>query len=84
MADLPSYGQATWAPSGEFSPITPNDTTDFAATRGLIVAVAGTLKVKRATDNADATIDAPAGVLPIRITRLYAAGTSATGFTGLW
>lgn len=70
--------------SDNFAPITPDNATDFAATRGLIVAVAGTLKVKRALDDADETIDAPAGVLPIQITRLYATGTSATGFTGLW
>lgn len=84
MSDLPPYHQATWAPSGEFDEITPNDATDFEATRGLIIGTAGDLHCIRAYDLAEVTVPVPAGQLALRVTRIYSAGTTAADIVGLW
>ena len=68
--------------------ITPHNTNDLAyATRGISFAVAGDLKV--ITLGGD-TVTIPNGALvagvihAIRATRVYAAGTAATGIVGYW
>jgi len=70
-------------PASRFFDITPNDSTDLAVTtRALMVAVGGTLKVHDDQGNAH-SLTVPAGVLPIRVSRVWATGTDATGITGL-
>ena len=63
--------------------ITPSDSTDLAVNvRAIVIAVAGDIKVTR-VDGTAVTLTVPAGLLPIRATRVWATGTTATGLTGL-
>ncbi len=67
--------------------ITNSDTATFAATRAIIVGGAGNLKVTMASGNA-VTIVIPATacgfVIPIRVTQVFATGTTATGVVALY
>jgi hypothetical protein len=65
-------------------PVTPNDGVDLTfATRYLIVSVGGTLKVDM-VGNGTQSLTVPAGVIPLRVTRVWATGTAATGITAIW
>lgn len=86
MAALDYFGGAEQVtdPADNIAPVTPNDGTDLTAvTRALIVSVGGTLKVSL-RDGSAVTVTVPAGVLPIRVARVWATGTTATGITALW
>lgn len=72
-------------PSGDIALVTASDTVDISAgktTRGLSLAVAGAISV---ITQAGQTVLIPSGALavgmihPIRITRVRATGTTATG-----
>lgn len=64
--------------------ITPDDLTDLAnVTRALNVAVSGTVRVMT-LDGAQADVFVAAGTtFPVRVCRVLATGTSATGIRGL-
>ena len=64
--------------------ITPDDGNDVAIeTRGLVAQVAGNVKVTMKT-GATVTLGIAAGVvIPVRVTRVWATGTTATGLVGL-
>ena len=69
------------AGSGTFVPVTPNDGADLAfTTQFLILGTGGTLKVNDEFGNPQA-LTVPAGVLPLRVSRVWATGTAATGIT---
>lgn len=64
-------------------PVTPHDTDTITDTDALLISVGGTLKVTMA--NGDVAMTAvPAGLLPIRVRRVFSAGTAATGITALY
>ncbi len=72
-------------PYGKFVVITPSDTIQFAATRGLHCSTAGTVVV----DGVDGGVSVPFTVLAgvkydYRVTRVYAASTSSIGLNGLY
>lgn len=72
-----------------FVAITPSDTIQFAPTRAVYVANAGTLVVDGAQVGNLSTSITFTGMLagniyPLRITRAYAAGTSSVGLVGLY
>lgn len=70
-------------PASRFFAITPHDSNDLAVTtRALIVSVGGTLKVNDENGTTHA-LTVPAGVIPIRVTRVFSTDTAATGITGL-
>jgi hypothetical protein len=70
-------------PATDFFPITPHDTNDLpVTTRALIVSVGGTLKVNDEKGTTRA-LTVPAGVIPIRVSRVFSTDTAATGITGL-
>lgn len=70
--------------SGTFEPVTPNDGTDLAHTTvALIVSGGGTLKVNDEFGTARA-LTVPAGVLPLRVSRVWSTGTAATGITACY
>lgn len=76
-------------PANNVAAVTPSDTDDLAKiSRAIVIGTAGTLKVTTRGDlqNAAATVTltVPVGVLPIRVSRVFATGTSATGITALW
>ena len=57
---------------------------DSASACVLYVGVAGNLKVKTAAGNVLTLVAAPAGFLPVQVTRVYATGTAATDIIALW
>ena len=64
-------------------PITPNDNSDLPVrTRWLLVSSAGNIKITLSSGTA-VTIPIPVGCFPIRIDRVHATGTTATGLAGL-
>lgn len=67
-------------------PVVPSDTVDLPSTaRGLLIAVGGTLKVNTLEGGAGnpRALTVPAGVFPVAVTRVFNAGTAATGITAL-
>ena len=67
--------------------VTTNDSTDLtkAPTRALYIGVAGDVKVDMMDGSAGVVFKAaPVGVLPIRVTRVYATGTTATNIVALY
>lgn len=71
-------------PFGGF-PVTPNDVTDLpTVTRALNAGGSGTVHVTM-QDGSDVTIFiAAGGLLPLRVTRIWATGTTATDIVGLY
>ena len=75
-----TYGYGT---SDDYFAVTPADGTDLAIeARGLMIAVGGVIKVTKKNGNTE-TITVPAGFFPGRVTRVWAAGITATGITAL-
>lgn len=69
--------------SGLLFNFTANDSSDLTYnTRGLIVGVAGNVKITDPEGNTD-TFALPAGVIPIRAQRIWLTGTTATGLVGI-
>lgn len=63
--------------------ITPNDTTDLAEiTLSLYVSVAGALKVTMYDNSVVTYANIVAGRHPLRVKRVWATGTAATGIVG--
>lgn len=76
------------SPGSHIALVTPNDSTDLVkASRGLLIGGSGTLKV---TTVGGETITIPAtcvpagGVLPLRVARVWATGTTATDIHSIW
>jgi hypothetical protein len=70
--------------------VTPNDGADLPSVAfGLYIGTAGTLKVDCASEASDAnkvTVTFPnvvQGILPLKVKRVYATGTSATNIVAL-
>lgn len=72
------------SPAEQAFAITPNDAADLAtATRALCVAGNGTVQVTT-LGGSTATLYLAAGVpFPVRVSRVWASGTTATGIVGL-
>jgi len=70
-------------PGEDCFPITPNDSNDLEVnTRALVIAVGGA--VKFVTESGQTrTCTFPAGVVPVRVSRVWSTGTTATGISGL-
>lgn len=65
--------------------ITKNDTTTFAATRGLYVGTGGDVAVEMAGGGTITFKNVAAGsLMPISVTKVLATGTVATDFVGLY
>lgn len=66
--------------------LTPDDAVDLAVvTRAVYVGGGGTLAVELADGDTVTFAGVPTGaVLPVRLKRLLATGTSASGIVGLW
>jgi hypothetical protein len=65
--------------------VTTNDTTTFAATKGLFIGVAGDVKVKMKNGTAITFTGLSAGIIhPISVTMVYATGTTALNIVGVY
>jgi hypothetical protein len=72
-------------PANNAAVVTPNNSTDLTyASRALVVGVAGTITVDMVGIGTNIELTVEAGVLPIRVTRVYATGTTATNIVALW
>ena len=73
-------------PANSAVAVTPHDTNDLTdTTRGLYIGVSGNIKVDmRDTGTAVVFTAAPVGILPIRVTRVYATDTAATNIVALY
>jgi len=72
-------------PAYDAASITPSDTTDINTTRGLYVGGAGSVKVDTEGGNAVTFQGIASGsLLPIRATRVYSTGTTATNIVALY
>lgn len=81
-----NHGRSLTSPPGEAVAIVPDDGGDLACvTRAVYVGGGGDLRV-RMQGGAEVTLAAvPAGaMLPLRVARVLATGTTATGLVGLW
>jgi hypothetical protein len=71
-------------PADDAFPITPNDGADLAVpVRKLVIATAGTLHVVTIAGVERTFTAVPVGVFPVGVRKVFAAGTSATGITGI-
>jgi len=67
----------------DYFPITPNDGADLPTeTREIIIAVDGSVKVRKLSGE-DVVLTLPAGRFALRVKRVFATGTTATGLTGV-
>lgn len=80
-----TYSSGLEAPANNAAAITPSDATDLGTVpRALYATGAGTVSVVM-RGGATVTLPMLAGVpLPVRVTRVRATGTTATGIVGVW
>lgn len=65
--------------------VIPSDSVGLGFTASAIgVAVGGTVTVDTAGGGRSVLLTLPAGVTPLRVTKVYATGTTATGITAYW
>lgn len=78
------HSQSLESPATTLLPVVPDDTADLPApSRALNVAQAGAVHVTT-TGGTTATLYVAAGIaLPVRVTRVWASGTTATGITAM-
>jgi len=82
--DFKDYRRVLEGPADNAPEVTPHDTNDLAkTTRGLYVGVAGDIKVDMVGGDTSTIVAAANGYHPMRVTRVYATGTTATGILAL-
>jgi hypothetical protein len=65
--------------------VTPSDSEDLEqVSRCIFIGAAGDLRVAMKGGGAPITIPVQAGLIPLRVSRIYAAGTTATGIVAGW
>lgn len=65
--------------------VTPSDTSGLGfTTAALGVGVAGTVTVDMAGGQLNQQLTLPAGISAVRVTKVYATGTAATGIVAYW
>lgn len=78
-----NFNQTPASPAIDAFAITPNDSTDLTTIpRSLNIGVGGALKVTTMSGTT-LVLTVAAGVLPLRVTRVWATGTTATNIAGL-
>ena len=73
-------------PSGSFAAVTPDNSNDILVSRSLFVGGAGNLRVtgERDTGTTDFVGVLAGTVLPIRVRRVHATGTTASSIVALY
>lgn len=80
------HGRSLTGPPDEAASIAPSDTADLAvATRALYVGTGGDVRLRMLGGGEITLANVASGsLIPIRATRVFATGTSATQLVGLW
>ena len=73
------------SPAYHATDVTPSDATDLATdARALYVGTGGDVRVITSGGSTVTFRNVPIGVLPVRIRRVYAVGTTATDLVAVW
>jgi hypothetical protein len=79
-----NHTQGLESPAAYLLPVTPDDAADLAVvSRALNVAQSGLVQVTTAGGSVASVYIAAGGAFPVRATRVWATGTTATGITAL-
>jgi hypothetical protein len=75
-----------FAPARRVRAVSPDNDNDLALgpCKALYISVAGTLSIIAADDTDAVSLTVQAGVLPVRVRRVRATGTAATGIVALY
>ncbi len=80
-----SNAEGTDSPASHAAVVTPSNTTDLSyVTRALIIGTSGDVKVTTKGGETVILPSVPAGILPLRVARVFATGTTATNISALW
>lgn len=80
-----NYNGPIDSPVPNLAAVTPSDASDLSfMTRGVHVGTAGDLKVTTAGGQTVVITGATAGWHPIRVSRIWSTGTTASGITAGW
>ena len=84
--DFESYGQGLASPARNALVLAPHDTNDLAtSSRSLYIGTTGNVKVDMVGGETAVLFTAvPVGILPIRVSRVYATDTTASTIVSLW
>lgn len=84
--DYADHSSSLSSPVHNAAAVTPHDTNDLSkTTRGVYVGVSGDVKVDLAGGDTVTFVGLAAGVIhPLRVTRIYSTGTTATSILGVW
>lgn len=78
------------APAEGAQEITASDSADYGSDsgktiyRGLYIGTSGNVKVITANGETVTFTNVPVGILPVRVTRVFSTGTTASGIVGLY
>ena len=73
------------SPAYQAADVTPSDVTDLTTdARALYVGTSGDVRVTTSGGDTVTFRNVPVGVLPVRIRRVYAVGTTATDMVAVW
>lgn len=68
------------SPASHLVAVTPDDSTDLAiSSRGINVATSGSVRVTTISDDTETVYIAAGTAFPVRVKRIWATGTTATG-----
>ena len=73
------------SPSYDAAAVTPSDSTDLTVTsRAIYVGTGGDLRVTAASGSVVTFVNVPEGLLPMRVSRVHASGTTAADIVAVW
>lgn len=73
------------SPASRAGGVTPDDLADLAVhSRALYIGQTGDLRVTLTGGDSVTLPNVPSGVLPLRVRRVHATGTTAAGIVALW
>ena len=64
--------------------VTPSDSTVLTPTRGLYVGTSGNIAVQMSDGSNVTFVSVPQGILPVRVVKVLATGTTASNIVALW
>jgi len=83
--DFQTYRDSLDSPVKNAAAVTPSNSVDLAkTTRALWVGVSGDISVEMADSGASVVFKGVQGLIPIRVTRVNSASTTATDIVALW